>query len=93
MDSIGKEVICDRCHERIFLRKVASEELDGGFTQYDVFEDRPKEWKVGYNAKGARRDLCPACYNKYEELLNTFWVDVDGPSNYISVKKNNISCF
>lgn len=81
MNTIGKEVICDRCHKRIFLRKVDSKELDGGYTTYDVYEEKPKEWKVGYSSKGVTRDLCPDCYNVYVKILKSFWAIEKGVKN------------
>ena len=63
----GKLIVCDRCGNSCFL-KCIREEVDGGFTRWNVFELEPKGW--GYSPHIGR--LCPVCSSEYAKLIDNF---------------------
>lgn len=70
MEIIGKKIICDRCGEETFVKKIDTKETDGGYTKYDVYEELPKGWKSrmepGYML------MCPSCNQEFDNLLKDF---------------------
>lgn len=63
----GKLIVCDRCGNSCFLKRIG-EEADGGFTRWNVFEPEPIGW--GYSPRIGR--LCPVCSSEYEKLIDNF---------------------
>ena len=74
----GKYYICDRCGTTSFFEKIGEEELDGGFTKFDKFEEAGG-WNTVYpeasHAMGSSKLLCPACSKKYNSLMREFFED------------------
>ena len=64
----GKLIVCDRCGNSRFLKRIGIEETDGGFTRWNKFEPEPKGWG-NYTRIGR---LCPTCASEYEKLLDVF---------------------
>lgn len=59
--TLGKLITCCRCSCAIFLKHTGTATLDGGYTKYDEFEERPKSWiydtHIGH--------LCPDCAEEF----------------------------
>ena len=68
---ICKHIACDRCGTTINLKKIGTKELDGGYTVYDKFEDKPEGW-----TKECGKDLCPLCAEYLKEIIDSFWKDL-----------------
>ena len=80
MTNLGKEIVCDRCGERIFLKRIDVKELDGGFTRSEQHEKKPDGWGSQYVGEKIV-DLCPDCYSYFNELCRDFMkytVEVEG---------------
>lgn len=56
-----KEIVCDRCGERLFLRRNDKPGL------YNIYEDKPDSWTNYHN-----KDLCPDCTKAYLEIVDDF---------------------
>ena len=65
----GDLVTCSRCGETIFLAKLGSRDLDGGFSRYDVFEELPDDWLFITQLEG---HLCPNCSNTFKQIIADF---------------------
>ncbi len=67
---IGKMITCDRpgCESQVFLKKLESKYLDGGFTEVKNYTSLPDgwEWEQGYGM------LCPECHKEYTEMMREF---------------------
>lgn len=66
----GQLIICKRCKESVFRKRIGTDSRDGGFTQIDRYEDVP-----GWNLTEANGDLCPDCAAEWESIKNCFWQD------------------
>ena len=64
----GKIVTCDRCFRECRCKFVGEDELDGGFTRVERFEEIPETWKYRYEIGW----LCPECNTAYEILIKNF---------------------
>ena len=73
MEVNGKLVICSKCKDAIFLQRIGTKDLNGGYTQIDAYEELPDTWmynnEIGYT--------CPACSKLFRDfILNTFGTKV-----------------
>lgn len=64
----GKLLKCDRCGATIFLKYLKTNDIDGGYDSYDVYEDEPKGWNHIHDVG----DVCPTCYEEYRLWLAEF---------------------
>ena len=64
----GKLVTCDICSETIFLKAISEKELDGGYTRWTLFEDKPEGWCNDIKIDGKYVCSCPKCTEKYKKL-------------------------
>lgn len=63
----GQLRICDRCGSEIFLKCTGEGNTDGGYTRWNEFEKA-----VGWNYLSTIGDLCPKCWDEYQERRKTF---------------------
>ena len=71
----GKMLTCDRCGKEHFLKFVATNETDGGYTKYDIYEDKPDGWfsrDVGVTQVYDNVLLCPDCNEGFGRLMLDF---------------------
>lgn len=68
MELKGKLLKCDRCGDTAFLKYIETNELDGGYTKYDVYEPEPPGWGTIHGLG----DLCPTCREEYDRLIAEF---------------------
>ena len=65
----GTLITCSRCNTAIFLKHLGKENLDGGHSSYDKYEELPKEWmsetQFGY--------LCPRCAREFQRFCRDFF--------------------
>ena len=66
--TFGKMLKCNRCGKERFLKYIKQDDLDGGYTKYDVYEDYPKEWL--YETETG--DLCDECAFKFRSWVTEF---------------------
>lgn len=75
----GQIVICDRCGSITFRELLATEDLDGGYTQNDIFEKIEDGWSYQSVPMGHEKtscvDLCPKCTTEYEKTVNQYMVE------------------
>ena len=64
----GRLTVCDRCGANVFSKCTCKGEADGGFTQWNEFEDLPDGWSSHFNTG----DLCPKCSKEYDKLMSDF---------------------
>lgn len=64
----GRMTICDRCGETVFSKCTGEGELDGGFTRWNKFEDKPNGWD--YHCETGQ--LCPKCNEEYGNMIKKF---------------------
>jgi hypothetical protein len=74
----GKLVTCDRCRKQIFLKTIGDEEMDGGYTRWNKFEDFPEGWNmVGIPASVTMKKsryvrVCPGCNETWNNIAEKF---------------------
>ena len=71
---VGQYYVCDRCGATTFAEKIESKELDGGYTQYDKFEEK-KDWHYIYpdlDKSMVSKLLCPECSARYKKIIEDF---------------------
>lgn len=68
MARFGKIEECRRCGVKIFLEKVGTREMDGGYTKWDEFEPLPETWF--YSNYGA---FCPHCSKIFVKVMDDFF--------------------
>lgn len=66
----GQLLTCDRCGANTFLKHIGDKTLDGGYTKFNRFEDKPEGWGSPRDVKYL--DLCPLCYDVYKRTLEKF---------------------
>lgn len=64
----GRIVACDRCGKECRCKLLREDELDGGFTRIDRFEEMPETWKYHHETGW----LCPDCANEFQRRLDAF---------------------
>lgn len=64
-------VECDRCHTAITLKQDRNGSTIGpaASSWADCYEDLPEGWLRTED----RRDLCPDCAKKYEQMMKSFY--------------------
>ena len=74
MRTEGKLVTCDypNCSQQVLLKKLGTNDLDGGFTQVTEYEKTPEGWG---NVMG--KDLCPDHYQASQDTLHDFWNPIE----------------
>ena len=70
MKVIGKEVTCDRCGERIMLKRTGKFDLNGEYTGVEKYEELPDGWRYLCDSD---KDLCPNCAKDYDRLMEEFY--------------------
>ena len=78
MKQEGMLITCDYpgCDAQILLKKTGTGETDGGWTTYDKYEDKPKDWGFERDQAGELKDLCPDHYQCYQDAIAEFWQPV-----------------
>lgn len=76
----GMLMTCDRCGFQEFVKKIADEEMDGGYSQYTKFKPPQKPWgSINMSTEASEtcgrdfRDLCPKCLREKDSAKKTFW--------------------
>lgn len=65
----GILITCDRCGNTKFLEYRGTNQTDGGYTTYPVYEKLPSDW-MHENAFGY---LCPECARKFQTFCAEFF--------------------
>ncbi len=65
----GQIITCDRCGNETRCDFIGKQSTDGGYTQYNTFEDPPKDWKYYLDIDAW---LCPSCNKEYLHIIKDF---------------------
>ena len=65
----GQIITCDRCGNETRCDFIDKKSTDGGYTQYNTFENPPDDWQY-YPDIGAW--LCPSCNKEYLHIIKDF---------------------
>ena len=75
----GKLITCERCGKQLFLERTGIKDMDGGYSSYETYQDKPEGWESVSKPGGkGYMEVCPGCWEEYLRLLGKFWTDKKG---------------